>query len=81
MYYASPLERSLNLFLPWLAFLTVAACRGAIRLAQAEVLMAKLEAFLGKRFGDDSSSIPVVLAGDLNNVPGIDVYRYGHAVP
>ncbi|CAM9546383.1 unnamed protein product [Pylaiella littoralis] len=47
----------------------------AVRLAQAEILMIKLAAFLRKRFGDNYSSIPVVLAGDLNNVPGVDVYR------
>lgn len=37
--------------------------------------MASMEAFLRERFGDSYSSIPVVLAGDLNNVPGVDVYR------
>lgn len=53
-----------------------ATCRAAVRLAQAEILMMKLAAFLRKRFGDNYSSIPVVLAGDLNTVPGVDVYRY-----
>ncbi|CAM9232981.1 unnamed protein product, partial [Scytosiphon promiscuus] len=48
---------------------------GSIRLAQAEVLMASVAAFLQERFGDDYGSVPVVLAGDLNNVPGVDVYR------
>lgn len=48
---------------------------GAIRLAQAEVLMASVAAFLQERFGDEYGSVPVVLAGDLNNVPGVDVYR------
>ncbi|CAM9255538.1 unnamed protein product [Ascophyllum nodosum] len=46
-----------------------------IRLAQAEALMQKVETFLRERFGDGYSSVPVVLAGDLNNVPGVDVYR------
>ncbi|CAM9589071.1 unnamed protein product [Ectocarpus sp. 13 AM-2016] len=48
---------------------------GAIRLAQAETLMAHVAAFLRERFGDDYSTVPVVLAGDLNTVPGVDVYR------
>lgn len=48
--------------------------RSAIRLAQAEYLVARMEAFLRQRFGDDFLSVPVVLAGDLNNVPGVDVY-------
>ena len=37
--------------------------------------MQKVETFLRERFGDGYSSVPVVLAGDLNNVPGVDVYR------
>lgn len=48
--------------------------RAAIRLAQAEHFVARLEAFLRQRFGDDFLSVPIVLAGDLNNVPGVDVY-------
>eukprot|EP00903_Cladosiphon_okamuranus_P014269 g13253.t1 len=48
---------------------------GAIRLAQAEVLMASVADFLEERFGESYGSVPLVLAGDLNNVPGIDVYR------
>lgn len=50
-------------------------CRSGVRLAQAEALMQNIEAFLRERFGDRYSSVPVVLAGDLNNVPGVDVYR------
>ncbi|CAM9913441.1 unnamed protein product [Ectocarpus fasciculatus] len=48
---------------------------GAIRLAQAETLMAHVASFLHERFGNDYSTVPVVLAGDLNTVPGVDVYR------
>lgn len=48
--------------------------RAAIRLAQAEHFVARLEAFLRQRFGDAFLSVPIVLAGDLNNVPGVDVY-------
>lgn len=44
-------------------------------MAQAEVFMSSLEAFLRERFGERYASVPVVLAGDLNNVPGVDVYR------
>ena len=40
--------------------------RAAIRLAQAECLVAGLEAFLRQRFGDSYHSVPIVLAGDLN---------------
>ena len=37
--------------------------------------MARVATFLEERFGDSYGSVPLVLAGDLNNVPGIDVYR------
>lgn len=37
--------------------------------------MASVATFLQERFGDDYGSVPVVLAGDLNNVPGVDVYK------
>lgn len=56
-------------------FFVLLLCRGDIRLAQAEVFMSSLEAFLRERFGERYASVPVVLAGDLNNIPGVDVYR------
>lgn len=37
--------------------------------------MARVATFLEELLGDSYSSVPLVLAGDLNNVPGIDVYR------
>lgn len=38
-------------------------------------MMANVSTFLEERFGESYGSVPVVLAGDLNNVPGVDVYR------
>ena len=37
--------------------------------------MARVARFLKEHFGESYSSIPLVLAGDWNTVPGIDVYR------
>ena len=37
--------------------------------------MARVATFLKKHFGESYGSVPLVLAGDLNTVPGIDVYR------
>lgn len=62
-------------YTPCCAFRIFPCARGAIRLAQAETLMAHVAAFLRGRFGCDYSTVPVVLAGDLNTVPGVDVYR------
>lgn len=56
------------------------ARRDGIRLAQAEALMESMKAFLHSRFGDEASSVPVVLAGDLNTVPGVGVYRRAFGV-
>lgn len=37
--------------------------------------MASVAVFLEERVGESYGSVPLVLAGDLNNVPGVDVYR------
>lgn len=49
--------------------------REHIRAAQTEKLLRDLEKFLRRQVGDKIFSVPVVLAADLNTLPGVGVYR------
>lgn len=49
--------------------------REHVRGAQLEYFMKKLEQFLKRQFRERFSSVPLVLAADLNTLPGVGAYR------